>query len=311
MGASDHRVAVVAGEALVDLMHGGPDRLLVHSGGGPYNVARTIGRLEQPVCYLGRISSDRFGARLRGDLEADGVRLDAVVETDDPTTLAVAEVDGDGLATYHFYADGTSAPGLTVEDATGVLPERIGMLHVGTLGLVLEPMATTLERLIEAAADDTLVVIDPNCRPWTIDDPAAYRRRLARVLARTDVVKASEEDLAWLEPDRDPVDAARILLADGPPLVLVTRGPSGAVVVTADEAVPVAAPPPTRVVDTIGAGDAFGGAFLAWWLREGLGRADLDRRDAVIAATEFACLVATRTCERPGAVPPRAAELPD
>jgi fructokinase len=301
-------VIVVAGEALVDVVLDRDDRLLGHPGGGPYNVARTIGRLEQPTVYLGRISSDRFGERLRRQLEDDGVRLDAVVPTDDPTTLALAEMDGGGIATYHFYVAGTSTPGLTAEDALAALPARVTMLHVGTLGLVLEPMARALEAVVEQASDETLVALDPNCRPAIVDDVPAYRARLARVLGRTDMLKASEDDLAWLAPGQDPSAAAQALLHQGPEVAVVTRGERGALVVTASEIVTVPGVP-AQVVDTIGAGDAFGGAFLAWWHEHGLGRTDLGNRDAVVEATRFACLVAARTCERAGAVPPRASEL--
>ncbi len=301
-------VIVVAGEALVDVVLDRSDRLLGHPGGGPYNVARTIGRLDQPVVYLGRISTDRFGQRLRRQLEDDGVRLDAVVPTADPTTLALAEMDGSGIATYRFYTAGTSTPGLTPEDALGALPERVAMLHVGTLGLVLEPMAGALEAVVHQASDETLVALDPNCRPAVVEDVPAYRERLSRILRRTDLLKASEDDLAWLAPGQDPTDAARAFLREGPTVAVVTRGPRGALVVTPSEVITVPATP-ADVVDTIGAGDAFGGAFLAWWREHGLGRSDLRNRDAVLGATRFASLVAARTCERSGAVSPRASEL--
>jgi fructokinase len=301
-------VIVVAGEALVDLTLNRFDRLLGHPGGGPYNVARTIGRLDQPVLYLGRISTDRLGKRLLRELEDDGVRLDAVVPTGDPTTLALAEMDGGGIATYRFYTAGTSTPGLTPEDALAALPEQVAMLHVGTLGLVLEPMAGALEAVVHQASDDTLVALDPNCRPAVVDDVPAYRERLSRILRRTDLLKASEDDLAWLAPDQDPTEAARAFLREGPTVAVVTRGADGALVVTPSEVITV---PATRadVVDTIGAGDAFGGAFLAWWRDHGLGRTDLSNGDAVLGATRFAGLVAARTCERAGAVAPRASEL--
>ena len=299
---------VVSGEALVDVVLDRFGGLTGHPGGGPYNVARTLGRLAQPVVYLGRISTDRFGERLRGQLEDDGVRLDAVVPTAEPTTLALAETDGRGSATYRFYTAGTSAPGLTPEDALAALPERVETLHVGTLGLVLEPMAHALEAVVQQASDETLIALDPNVRPAVIDDVPAYRERLARILRRTDLLKASEEDLAWLAPDRDPADAARAFLREGPTAAVVTRGARGAVVVTPSETIAVPAPP-AEVVDTIGAGDAFGGGFLAWWHDHGLGRTDLRNRDAVLEATRFACLVAARTTERAGAVPPRASEL--
>jgi fructokinase len=168
---------VVTGEALVDLVVAGDRRLDAHPGGGPYNVARTIGRLGQPVSYLGRISTDGFGTRLRRELAEDGVSLDAVISTDAPTTLALVELDDAGVARYRFYVEGTSAVGLTLPEATAALPGHVGALYVGTLGLVLEPMATTLEALVERVGDATLVALDPNCRPG---GPRAARRGRAR-----------------------------------------------------------------------------------------------------------------------------------
>lgn len=308
MSAPGDQLVVVAGEALVDLVLGRDGSLDGHPGGGPYNVARTIGRLEQPVAYLGRLSTDGFGARLRQELDSDGVRLDTAVPTDAPTTLALAELDGAGVAHYHFYSQGTSAPGLALEEAAAAVPDRMGTFYLGTLGLVFEPMATTLEALVTNVGDETLVALDPNCRPTTIEDPAAFRGRLERLLARTDLMKASDDDLAWLDPGADPVAAARALLAQDHAVALVTLGRHGALVITRDEAIEVRSPQ-VDVVDTIGAGDAFMGAFLAHWRGRGFGRAELVRLDEVETAATFACRVAAITCGRAGADPPRLAEL--
>jgi fructokinase len=307
MNAPDGTV-VVTGEALIDLVLAQDGSLDGHPGGGPYNVARTIGRLEQPVAYLGRVSTDGFGRRLLLELEADGVDLASIVATDAPTTLALAELDDAGAARYEFYDIGTSAPGLTLEAASAAFPERVGTFYLGTLGLVFEPMATTLEALVARMDDDTLVALDPNCRPTVIDDPAAFRGRLSRLLTRTDVVKASEEDLAWIDPGADPVTAARALLAQDRAVAIVTLGGDGALVITAGEALEVCAPK-VEVVDTIGAGDAFMGAFLAHWRGRGLGRSDLHLLDELEQAATFACRVAAITCSRAGADPPRLAEL--
>jgi fructokinase len=301
-------VILVAGEALYDLVLDGSVELRAHPGGGPFNTARTIGRLQQPVAYLGRLSTDRFGTTLERMLAGDGVRLDAVVRTDEPTTLALAEIDETGSARYRFYERATSAPGLTPEVALAALPAAIGVLHVGTLGLALEPMATALEAVVDQLAGRALVAVDPNCRPAIIADPVAYRARLRRIVGRSDLVKASEDDLLWLDPQRSAPDAARALLELGPAVVLLTRGSAGALVVTADGDVPVPAPA-VDVVDTIGAGDAFGGGFLAWWRAHGLGRAELADVDKVLEATRFASLVAARTCEHAGASPPFLREL--
>ena len=300
---ADRAPILVAGEALFDLVVASNDDAPIeaHAGGGPFNTARTIGRLGQPVAFLGRLSTDRFGAQLARMLEQDGVSLEATVRTDDPTTLALAEIDEHGAARYRFYAEGTAAPGLTGVE----LPSDFAALHVGTLGLTFEPLATTVESLVQQLAPTTLVMVDPNCRPSAITDRDAYRARLDRVLAQADVVKLSEDDAAWLEPGKDAIETARTL---GPGTALLTRGQQGAVVVTAGEVIRVPAED-VDVVDTIGAGDAFGGGFLAWWHARGLGKAGLAQRDQLEQATRFAARVAALTCAVAGANPPRLRDL--
>jgi fructokinase len=303
-------VILVAGEALIDLVPTSEsiDALAAHPGGGPFNAARTIARLERPVAYLGRLSRDRFGQRLEALLAEDGVRLDAIVHTDEPTTLALADVDELGVARYRFYTEGTAAAGLTSEAALAARPDEVQIVHAGTLGLVLEPTASALEAVIARLSGHATVFVDPNVRPDIIPDAGAYRKRLARVLSHSHVLKVSEEDLDWLAPGRRSVDAVRELLAGGPSVGLLTRGPSGALVITMEAEVAVPSPR-TKVVDTIGAGDAFGGGFVAWWHARGLGHDDLADIDTVAAAAEFACLIAARTCARAGASPPHLSEL--
>ena len=124
MAAGDG-VILVGGEALFDLVADRRRRARpAHPGGGPFNAARTIGRLEQPVAYLGRLSTDRFGNRLAAILAEDGVGLEAVVRTDEPTTLALAEFNERGDASYRFYTERTSASGLSTESALAALPAR-------------------------------------------------------------------------------------------------------------------------------------------------------------------------------------------
>ena len=304
------RLIVVAGEALVDVVLERDGTTTPHLGGGSYNTARTIGRLGLAPAFVGRISSDAHGRALRAGLAQSDVRLDGVVDTADPTTFAVVELDYDGAASYRFYADGTSISGLLPEQARGAMPRLSAALHVGGLGLVFEPQARAIAGLVREAPSTTLVVLDPNCRPGAAPYPAVHRERLRELLARVDVVKASEEDLAYMEPEQPALQTARELLERGPAVVLVTQGSRGATVISpaGQETVPA---PPAGVIDTIGAGDAFGGGWLAAWIAGGLGRADLGDFDALVRATRFAAQVAARTCERAGAEPPYALRLDD
>jgi fructokinase len=271
-------------------------------------VARTLGRLAQPVSFLGRLSTDRFGSILRAGLASENVGLDLAPTTDDPTLLAVVELDAGGAARYRFYVDGTAAPGLSAADLPARLPAATTALHVGTLGLVFEPMAATIERLVAAVADDVLVVADPNCRPTAIVDAGAYRARLERILGRVDIVKVSVDDLAWLDPLAGPLAVAEGLMDLGPAAVLITDGPRHVRLLTSSGVTEIAVPA-VRVVDTVGAGDAFGGGFLAAWTDAGRSRADLADMRALLDATRFAIEVGALTTTRAGAEPPTLAEL--
>jgi fructokinase len=299
---------VVAGEALIDLIAAPDGTLAAVPGGGPYNCARTVARLGGDVTFLGRISTDRFGRMLHADLVADGVNVDRVVTTDDPTTLAVAELDPFGSPTYHFYLDGTSAAGLADADASGLLTPEITALHVGTLGLVLEPAGTTIEGLVHAASADVLVMLDPNCRPSATRDPAAFRRRVDRIARRANVVKVSEDDLRFLDPTATPDAVIERFLEFGVRVVLRTDAGRAVEVRTPTDRVSVPVPP-VEVVDAVGAGDAFGGGFLAAWAAAGHGRSELASIDRTVEAVTFAIRVAAATCARAGADPPTLAEL--
>lgn len=294
---------VVGGEALVDLIIAPSGAVEAKLGGGPFNAARTVGRLGTQVSFLGSLSRDRFGTMLHDQLVADGVDDSLVSFTELPTTLAAAELDESGSATYRFYLSDTSAP--LVSRAT--LPAATGVFHVGTLGMVLEPMASTMEALALGAADDVLVLLDPNCRPRVTPDRDGYLDRLARMVRRADVVKVSADDLDFIAPG-DHAGAVRGLLEGGATVVLHTDGGDRVKIHTAAGVENVAVPT-VEVVDTIGAGDSFGGAFVAWWHQADLGRGDLADPAALRAATEAAVQVAAVNCTRAGAQPPTRAEL--
>jgi fructokinase len=305
--ATGHRgTIVVCGEALVDLVVRPDGKLVAHLGGGPYNAARTAARLGAPTAFLGRISNDRFGEQLLAGLAAEGVDTAPVVRSGEPTMLALAEISAAGGASYRFYVGGTATPGLTAEDALAHLPATVSALCVGTLGLVLEPMATASEALVRAVHERAPVLVDPNIRPALITERASYLERLGRIIASADVVKMSDEDLAWIDTER-PEDAAVAAMLDaGPRLVVMTRGAGGVSGFTAAGRIDVHGRTVT-VADTIGAGDSVAGAILASLHEHGA--ALLDEPDAVTELLRFAMRVAAITVSRPGADPPHRREL--
>jgi fructokinase len=311
-------VIAVIGEALIDLVvdpGGGDGVVLARPGGGAFNTARTVARLGIETTFLGRLSGDGFGRTLRARLASDGVALGVPALAGLPSTLSVADLQPDGSVSYEFYLDGTAAPALEYPVLAAALPARVTAVHVGTLSLVMEPIASAIERLITAdLPPDALVMVDPNCRPGAITDRDAYLDRFERILHRADVVKASAEDLAYPCPGVPAEVAATTLLGDKPALVLVTDGarPARAFLsggfggAGGEVSVDV---PAVTVVDTIGAGDAFGGGFLAWWAERELTRDQLADPALLAAAAASGAQVAALTCTRAGAEPPWRQEM--
>ena len=301
---------VVAGESLIDMVPTGDGAFRAVPGGGPFNVARTIARLGEPCAYLGALSTDGFGQLLRQNLVDSRVDESTAPSTDAPTTLALAWLDDSGAASYLFYVDGTSAAELSTEDARAVLAKEPRVLYVGTLGLVLEPVASSVEDLVGDLAAEVLLVVDPNCRPTILAAYPAARDRLDRILRRADVVKVSTEDAGYLYPDRPAPEAAEEIRRQGARVVLLTDGANDVHVVTASGQLRVPVPR-VAIADTIGAGDSFCGGFVAWWHQRELGRAELSDTSLLTDATEFATAVSAVTCQRVGADPPWAHELAD
>jgi len=307
---------VVGGEALIDLV---PEESTVDStlaplrpfpGGGPYNVAITVGRLGIPVRFLSRLSTDSFGDALLRRLHQSEVDTSMVQRGDEPTTLAVAGIGPDGSARYSFHVEGT-ADRLVADP--GELPAEVTTLSLGTLSLLLEPGATTYETLLRRhARRGGLTVLDPNIRPVLVRDPAAHRARFAAWLPHIGLLKVSVEDALWLADGRDSMGAVREWLTKGPAAAVITRGADGLSAITGKgELVEVPAPKVT-VVDTIGAGDTVHGALLYWLHQSGISTPDAlrdvgvtDWRDAL----GFAARAAAVTVSRAGAEPPYANEI--
>lgn len=305
---------LVCGECLVDIVEvgdeGGSPILKALPGGGPANTAIALARLGRPVALATRVGSDRLGSLVRSNLVANGVSDDYVVEVAEPTTLALVSLAENGNASYAFYFEATACWTWQIEE----LPEDtsgIEALHLGSMALAAPSGRRALSELVRRVGGDAAVSLDPNVRRAIVPELGSYRRALESLVAVSDVVRVSEDDLEALYPGDQVARSAARWAALGPRLVVVSRGGRPPLVgfdgAFGDGPLRAATP----VVDTVGAGDTYSAALLDAFSRAGvlrprlagLGEALLDE------ALTFATTAASITCERTGADPPSAADV--
>ncbi|MFJ6632771.1 PfkB family carbohydrate kinase [Streptomyces sp. NPDC091376] len=293
---------LVLGEALIDLVP--DDRLpaLRHAqpGGAPANVAVGLARLGTPSVFAGGVGGDAFGRTVEDWLRSAGVGTTLCARSPLPTALAVADPGPDGTG-YHFHLRDTAT--FRLPEVTAELVSGFGAVYAGGLAAVVEPAAGAVAAAAREAAGHGLLMVDPNVREATDGGGASLRE----LCALAHVVKASDEDLACLWPGADPSASAGRLAAQGR-LVVMTRGAHGSTAFLPSAAQVSVPAVPVEVVNTIGAGDAFMAAVLAW-----LGAAGLLRRggpaglgpDRAGAMLSYAAGVAAAVCgQSGGCVPP-------
>lgn len=299
----------VIGEALIDVVELGDDEpRLARPGGSPYNVALGLARLGHAVSFVGRISHDPLGSILRSHALRSSVDLSHVIDTADPTTVALVELAGDGSARYRFGVDGTADFQWT-DDELARVPTGFACVHFGSLASWLPPGAGAIARRAEEfRAAGALVTYDPNVRPLLQPDRAAARTAVEAAIPLAHLVKVSDDDLAWLRPGEPAEQIARDWLGLGPAAVVITRAAGGSLAVTPG-GVTDRPSVPVDVVDTVGAGDAFMSGLLDALARRGRLHPDAIPDAPFAELLDDAALVAAVTCARAGANPPRRDDL--
>lgn len=311
---------LAVGEALVDEVHRPDGSNAEHPGGSIANVALTLGRLSREVRLATWLGADARGDLVRAWLADSDVALVPGSDGAERTSVAVATLDESGSATYDFdLAWRVPAEALPGADTSTEASARVGgsdalAIHTGSIAAILEPGATEVRQVLEAARTTSTTTYDPNARPAIMGSADEVRPRVEALVQLSDVVKVSDEDLGWLYPGTDPVAVARDWQRGTPALVVVTFGGKGAVAVSDAGAVEAVAPR-VEVVDTVGAGDSFMGALIdGLWEHDLLGADRRPALNAVDLATvqrilDRCCAVAAITVSRAGANPPRRAEV--
>jgi fructokinase len=187
------------GEALIDMLprltSGGEAAFAPHAGGAVFNTAIALGRLGVPAGLFSGLSTDFLGRQLDDTLAAAGVDTRLCVRSDRPTTLAFVRL-ADGHASYTFYDEGTAGRMVSLADLPD-LGSEVSALLFGAISLIPEPCGSAYEALMLRESDRRVTMFDPNIRPGFIPDRQSHLARMRRMLGSADIVKLSEEDLAW------------------------------------------------------------------------------------------------------------------
>lgn len=305
--STEHDPVLVVGEALVDIVER-DGSTSEHVGGSPANVAMGLARLGHHTSLAACIGDDERGAVVARHLADRGVSLAPGTVRPGRTSTALAAIGADGAAEYTFDLDWDPA----LERLTPA-----SHVHTGSLATVLAPGSAGVVDLLVRLAGGATVSYDPNIRPSVVGDPAALVDGVEQVVRLSDVVKASDEDVALLYPQLSLGDVLERWLALGPALVVVTRGAAGVVWRSTSGAHGSSPTRAERVVDTVGAGDSFMAGLLSGLLDADLlggpHAAESLRRagsPALEAAIERGLTTSALTVSHPGAYAPTRSELP-
>ncbi|AUZ46146.1 carbohydrate kinase family protein [Pseudomonas orientalis] len=272
------------------------------AGGSPFNVAVGLRRLGIESGFFAGISNDYLGRRLLQVLKDEGVSEDFVVPFEAPTTLAMVAVGANGSPQYSFRGEGCADRQLQLSHLPP-LGDEIRGLHVGSFSLVVQPIGDTLLNLVKRESGKRLISLDPNVRLNPQPDIQLWRDRVTELVKHADLIKVSDEDLHLLYPEQSPESVLQGWLQHRCQLVFLTRGGDGASVFSrrhgnwSQPAVDIV------MADTVGAGDTFQAALIAWLTEqqldsvEGLQQLSREQIDAMLG---FAIRAAALTCTRTG-----------
>lgn len=298
--------ALVIGESLIDIVHRG-EEITEHPGGSPMNVAIGLARLGREVELATWFGRDPRGDVLEGHISADHVGLAGAAREAATTSTATATLTEDGQASYVFDLD-WSLPGVDV-------PAGCPVVHTGSLGASIAPGADVVRQVVTQARLSSTITYDPNIRPDLQPDPTATRTVVEGFVRLADVVKASDEDLAYLGEGAEPEEVLAGWADLGPKLLVMTRGGDGVIARTASGLEVHLPARKVQVADTVGAGDSFmAGLIDGLWSaglmgagnRDALGRISAPELEAILGRC---ATIAGITVSRDGANPPTLAEL--
>lgn len=263
---------VTIGEILVEIMaetagHGFLEAMNLRGpfpSGAPAIFVDQCARIGGQAAIIAAVGDDDFGRLNLNRLQADGVDISAVaVVPDRPTGSAFVRYRPDGTRDFIFNIGHSAAGLVALTPAARALLARAGHLHVMGSAFALPTLWAILQEAIPIVrAGGGSISLDPNLRKELVgaDD---MRARLDLVIGAADLLLPSGEELMVAADAQDEAGALKALFARGVSEIVLKRGASGATAFLADGTRHDIAAFAVTEVDPTGAGDCFGGAYLA------------------------------------------------
>ena len=299
---------VALGELLIDFAarsvdESGYPTMAANPGGAPGNFLAALNAYGRKTAFLGKVGNDAFGHLLLGTLNRAGIETKGIlVDPDVFTTLAFVTFDQSGDRSFSFARKPGADTQLKWEEVDKSLIDNAKVFHFGTLSLTGEPVRTTTQKaLAYAKSKGKLITCDPNLRKplWPSEEEA--REQMLWSLAQADVVKISDNEVEFLWNCTPEEGADKLLKEFGVSLAMVTLGPDGCLLKTANASFR-APSPKVHPIDTTGAGDIFGGSAVARLLELDKPMESLTQDDLAYIG-RFAATAASLSTEHPGGIP--------
>lgn len=265
-------------------------------GGGITNSAIIAAKLGLKTAMLSRIGKDPLGDFAVKFLDSRGVNTSGIIrDRDIKTPLAVANIDKYGNSKYAFYKNLPKDSIVPFKSAPKALLKSAKIFHFGSsFSYQKETSLEALKYVKFFKKKGAFISLDPNIRPYAIKDKGAAKNRVLRLLKFVDLTRLSEVDLSFLTGQKDTerglVWLKRRFICE----TVVTLGAKGAVYLDSRGNLIKIPAFKVKVVNTIGAGDAFNAALLYKIVKIGKGRVFSDIKQNLVFASRISALICTK-----------------
>jgi fructokinase len=299
---------VALGELLIDFApksvnDEGYPTLAANPGGAPGNFLAALNQYGCKTAMIGKVGEDMFGRLLVGTLSKAGIdTIGVILDPNRFTTLAFVALDASGNRDFSFCRKPGADTCLTPEEVNEALIADSKVFHFGTLSLTDEPAAAATRRAVELAKKHGLLIsLDPNLRKPLWKNEADAKAAMEWSLHQADIVKISDEEIAWLWGLSPEEGANKLLREYGVSLVYATLGPKGCYASTRSVHTTVNSPSGIHVVDTTGAVDIFGGSAMSRFLQCKKAPSELTEEE-LTQIVRFACTAASLSTQTHGGI---------